>query len=337
MISPQANYSLRDLNTFGIDAKAHLFYKVDTVEELKIAITELKQSTLEILVLGGGSNILFTKDYAGGIIQPNILGVETIDFTDDFELIRVGAGVEWDSLVEFTVAKGLGGIENLSLIPGTVGASPIQNIGAYGVEVKDCIQNVEGIFIDSLSAFNFSASECQFGYRDSIFKNELKGKVVVTYVTFKLSKSPTLITHYGNLDSEINYLGGLSLQNVRQAVINIRNSKLPNPKDMGNAGSFFKNPMVDIQVVENLQKTFEKVPFYPVNDKQVKLPAGWLIEQSGWKGKRHGNVGVHKDQALVLVNLGGGNGEEVLELAQKVQSDVLSQFGVKLEMEVNVF
>jgi UDP-N-acetylmuramate dehydrogenase len=209
-----------------------------------------------------------------------------------------------------------------------VGASPIQNIGAYGVEVKDCIVEVEGVYVNSLKPFTKSNEECNFGYRDSIFKNDLKGKVVVCHVIFKLSKNPKLVTHYGNLDAEIERLGGVSLANIRQAVINVRNSKLPDPKVLGNAGSFFKNPMVDISVVEELQKEFEKVPYYPVSENYVK--------QCGWKGKQFGNVGVHKDQALVIVNYGGAMGKEVIELAHKVRHSVMERFNISLEMEVNV-
>jgi UDP-N-acetylmuramate dehydrogenase len=336
MLTINRDYSLKHLNTFGIDVKAKFFLEVSTVETLKEAIAEANKLTENILILGGGSNILFTTDFDGAIIHPAIEGIEKISETETHIVLKVGAGVDWDYFVNHTVTQGLGGIENLSLIPGSVGASPIQNIGAYGVEVKDTILKVEGIFIDSLKGFMFSNADCNFGYRDSVFKNDLKRKVIVTHVYFSLSKQPTLVTHYGNLDTEIEKFGERNLKNVRQAVINIRESKLPDPKVLGNAGSFFKNPIVEILLVEELQKNFEKVPFYPVNESFVKLPAGWLIEQSGWKGKRIGNVGVHKDQALVIVNYGGATGNEVVELAHMVRQAVMKQFNVSLEMEVNM-
>lgn len=336
MLTSHINYSLRNHNSFGVDVFANQYFEATTVEELIEALVMISEMELKPLVLGGGSNILFTNNFDGAVIHPAIDGIDLISEDDTNVIIRVGAGVEWDYLVDYAVGKGYGGLENLSLIPGNVGASPIQNIGAYGVEVKDSIVEVEGVNINSLKPFSMSNEECRFGYRDSVFKNQLKGKVVVTHVVFKLSKNPTLVTHYGNLDTELEKLGGISLLNIRQAVINVRNSKLPDPKLLGNAGSFFKNPMVDISVVEDLQKEFEKVPFYPVSESYVKLPAGWLIEQCGWKGKQIGNVGVHKDQALVIVNYGGANGKEVIDLAHKVRHSVMERFNISLEMEVNV-
>jgi UDP-N-acetylmuramate dehydrogenase len=336
MKAPRQNHPLKDYNTFGLNVTANQFYQVDTIEELSEAIKNIKSEKMQHLILGGGSNILFTSNYNGAIIHPSIDGVETIDDNEKYILLRVGAGVEWDSLVEQTVSMGLCGLENLSLIPGKVGAAPIQNIGAYGVEAKDSIEKVDGIFIDTLEHFSLNNAECKFGYRNSVFKNKLKGKVVVTHVTFRLSKECNLVTHYGNLEVEIDKLGSKTLQNVRQAVINIRNAKLPDPKEFGNAGSFFKNPVVDIALVEALQEKYTHVPFYPVNDNLVKLPAGWLIEKSGWKGKRVGNVGVHKDQALVIVNFGNATGQEIVELAHQVRQSIMEMFNVSLEMEVNV-
>jgi UDP-N-acetylmuramate dehydrogenase len=330
------NYSLKDLNTFGIDALASNYIEVESTDQLKEAILQAKNNQDNLLILGGGSNILFKSDFKGTVIHPKIELIEIVIEDEHSTVLKVGAGVEWDSLVDYTVKKGLYGLENLSLIPGSVGASPIQNIGAYGVEAKDSIEQVEGIYIDSLSPFTLSNSECKFGYRDSIFKNKRKGQVVITYVFFKLRKQKDLVTHYGNLDAELERLGGKTLENVRKAVIDIRNSKLPDPKILGNAGSFFKNPVVDISLVDDLQKKYDKVPFYPVNDDFVKLPAGWLIEKSGWKGKRIGNVGVHKDQALVIVNYGNATGSEVVELAHQVRQSVMELFNVSLEMEVNV-
>lgn len=336
MLTSLLNFSLKNHNTFGIDVSAAQYFEATSYDEVKEALEIIAEMEMKPLVLGGGSNMLFISSFEGAILHPAIKGIEIVSEDDSNVILRVGAGVEWDSLVDYTVGKGYGGLENLSLIPGNVGASPIQNIGAYGVEVKDCITQVEGLYISNQKAFSLSNEECEFGYRDSIFKNDLKGKTVVTHVLFKLSKAPQLITHYGNLETELENLGGVSLPNVRQAVINVRNSKLPDPKVLGNAGSFFKNPMVDISLVEDLQKEYDKVPYYPVNGDYVKLPAGWLIEQCGWKGKRIGNVGVHKDQALVIVNYGGAAGKEVIGLAQKVRESVMEKFKISLEMEVNV-
>lgn len=336
MLTTLKNISLKQFNTFNIDAKANIFYNATNINELKEAVRLIKENNLSLLILGGGSNILFKSDFEGAIVHPKIEGIDVLAQTDDCTSIKVGAGVEWDKLVEHTVNLGLGGLENLSLIPGSVGASPIQNIGAYGVEAKDSIEKVHGIYLDNLEAFEIDNSDCKFGYRDSIFKNELKGKVIITHVVYKLSKKPKLITHYGNLEDEMEKLGGVSLQNVRNAVINIRNTKLPDPKELGNAGSFFKNPIVEVTLVKQISEQFDNVPFYPVSDKLVKLPAGWLIDQCGWKGKRIGNVGVHKNQALVLINYGGATGKEVINLAQSIRQSVLERFNIPLEMEVNM-
>ena len=336
MITPHKNYNLKSYNTFGIDVVSKLFYDANSTDNLKEAIRQVKAENIKHLILGGGSNLLFTSNFDGAIIHPTLDDIEVVTSGDDYTDLKAGAGVNWDSFVEHTVSLGLCGIENLSLIPGTVGASPIQNIGAYGVEAKDTIERVDGIYIDTLEPFSLSKEECKFGYRDSIFKNKLKGKVVVTHVTFRLSKNCNLVTHYGNLEAEVEKIGERTVQNVRQAVINIREAKLPDPKELGNAGSFFKNPVVEITLVEELHKKYEQVPFYPINDKFVKLPAGWLIEKSGWKGKRIGNVGVHKNQALVIVNFGNASGQEVVELAHQVRQSVMEMFNVSLEMEVNV-
>lgn len=330
------NYCLKSLNTFGIDAKADHFIEAKSVADLKEAIKWIKDNQFQWFVLGGGSNVLFKGDYKGVVVKPAILGIDDVYEDEQYVSLKVGAGVDWDNLVEYAVNRGLGGIENLSLIPGSVGASPIQNIGAYGVEAKDTIERVEGIYIDTLKSFMLANDGCQFGYRDSIFKNELKGKVVVTHVIFRLSKTPKYAIHYGNLEEELKQFGQLNIANIRKAVIAIRNSKLPDPKELGNAGSFFKNPVVDITLVEDLQKKFDKVPYYPVSNELVKLPAGWLIEQCGWKGKRIGKVGVHKMQALVLVNYGGCSGDDVIYLAHSIRESVMEKFNVTLEMEVNI-
>ncbi|MDD2279429.1 MAG: UDP-N-acetylmuramate dehydrogenase [Bacteroidales bacterium] len=330
------NFCLKPLNTFGIDVKSEYYIEIQSIDDLREAIKWVKDNHFEWFVLGGGSNVLFKGDFKGVVIKPGIVGIDVVAEDEQSISIKVGAGVEWDNLVEYAVNSGLGGIENLSLIPGSVGASPIQNIGAYGVEAKDTIEYVEGVYIDTLKSFKITKDECKFDYRDSIFKNELKGKVIITHVVFRLSKTPKLIVHYGNLEEELKLLGGMNIANVRKAVSAIRNSKLPDPKEIGNAGSFFKNPVVDITLVEDLQEKFDKVPYYPVNENLVKLPAGWLIEQCGWKGKQVGRVGVHKMQALVLVNHGGCTGNEVIDLAHRIRESVMEKFNVALEMEVNV-
>lgn len=334
MLASHKNFSLKKYNTFGVDVTADDFFNVSTVDELKevLLVTKDKKS----LILGGGSNLLFTSNFNGAVIHPLIQGIEIVEEDNDSVLVKVGAGVEWDSLVEYTVSRNLGGLENLSLIPGSVGASPIQNIGAYGVEVKDHFERVEGILTSDLTTITLNKSECKFGYRDSVFKNKLKGKVVVTYVYYRLSKNHTLVTHYGNLDIELLKFGDKTIQNIRKAVIDIRNLKLPDPLKLPNAGSFFKNPIVSIDLIKGLQQKYEHVPFYPVSESEVKLPAGWLIEQGGWKGREIGNVGVHKNQALVLVNYANATGQEILALAHDIQRSIKETFNVSLEMEVNV-
>lgn len=334
MLTAHKNFSLKKYNTFGVDVSADEFFDATSVDELKEALLVAKDR--ELLILGGGSNLLFTSNFRGVVIHPNIQEIRIAEEDKDSVLLKVGAGVEWDSLVEYTVNHNLGGLQNLSLIPGSVGASPVQNIGAYGVEVKDCIEKVEGILISNLAAITLTNSECKFGYRDSIFKNRLKGKVVVTHVYYRLTKKHKLITHYGNLDVEVAKFGDRTIQNIRMAVIDIRNYKLPDPEELPNAGSFFKNPIVSTKLIEFLQQKFQQVPFYPVSGSEVKLPAGWLIEQAGWKGRKVGNVGVHKNQALVLVNYGNATGHEILSLAHDIQRSVKQAFGVELEMEVNL-
>lgn len=336
MMQIKKDYQLKSLNTFGIEAEAQYLAIANTIEKISFALNFASYNQVPILVLGGGSNTLFTKDFNGVVIQPIIPGIQVIEDMEDFMLIRVGAGVNWDDLVEWAVDKGVGGIENLSLIPGSVGATPIQNIGAYGIEVKDTIVKVEGMYLESKKTFELLNTECQFGYRDSIFKKELKGKVIITYVWFKLNKRYELITHYGNLEEEISQLGEKNLKTVREAVINIRRRKLPDPAVLGNAGSFFKNPVVSISKFNSIREKIGTVPSYPLSEEFIKIPAGWLIEQCGWKGKKIGNCGVHKDQALVIVNYGGASGTEVYNFARQIKESVSQQFDINLEMEVNI-
>ncbi|HOZ15770.1 MAG TPA: UDP-N-acetylmuramate dehydrogenase [Tenuifilaceae bacterium] len=330
------NISLKRHNTFGIDVSTNYYAKANTVEKVLYAINFASYNKVPIYILGGGSNILLTKDFDGVIINPAIQGITLMEDMPEDVVLRAGAGVNWDTFVDYCVERGLGGVENLSNIPGNVGAAPIQNIGAYGVEAKDTIVKIEGIQIDSRKVVELNNSECRFDYRDSVFKQELKGKFVVTYVWFKLSKNAVLQTNYGNLDDELSRLGERTLRTVRQAVINIRTAKLPDPNIIGNAGSFFKNPIVEISQFNAIKLKYPNVPSYPVSESFVKIPAGWLIEQCGWKGKQVGNCGVHANQALVIVNYGNSTGAEILNFAQSIQKSVEQTFSVKLEMEVNV-
>lgn len=329
------NISLKELNTFGIDVSAAFYAHANTIEKIIFAINFASYNQIPVLVQGGGSNTLFTGDYEGVVIHPAIKSVNIVDDLPDSAIVRAGAGVVWDEFVEYCVGKGLYGIENLSSIPGDVGAAPVQNIGAYGVELKDTIYKIDAIDSATRKPFEITPDECGFGYRDSIFKRE-KGKAIITYVWFKLSKTPQFTLNYGNLSEEVERLGGATLQNVRAAVTNIRAQKLPDPKELGNAGSFFKNPVVPMQTYQAIKQQNPDAPMFPVSDEQVKLPAGWLIEQCGWKGKRMGRCGVYDKQALVLVNHGEATGAEVIELAQSIQKSVRDRFGVEIEMEVNV-
>lgn len=327
------NISLKELTTFGIEAKARKFVQTTSNDEIA---EFLKGNKLPVYILGGGSNSIFTTDFDGVVLQPIEKCITVVGETSDSTLIKVSAGVDWDDFVKYTVEKGLGGLENLSLIPGNVGACPVQNIGAYGVEVKDTIIKVEGLYLHNQQPFSFSTEQCLFGYRDSIFKRDLRGKVVITHVTFELSKTPTLKTHYGNIEEELNSYPDKNIQSVRDAVIAIRERKLPSPKVFGNCGSFFKNPTVSQETFVALQKDFPSIPSYPAPYSMVKVPAAWLIESCGFKGIKKGNVGVHSQQALVLINLGNAQGNEVVELANEIIAAVYHRFAIELEKEVNI-
>ncbi|ASB50545.1 UDP-N-acetylmuramate dehydrogenase [Alkalitalea saponilacus] len=332
-----SNYSLKHLNTFGIDANADKYIFYTSEDELKSIIESDQVRDIPVLILGGGSNLLFVSDFNGVVLHSGIHGVEKVQDNDQEVTIRVGSGVVWDDLVRWSVDNGFYGLENLSIIPGNVGAAPVQNIGAYGVEVKDVIDKVEGLYLKDASHFVISRDECQFDYRQSIFKTSLKGEVVITYVYFRLKKQPGFILDYGSLIDEVNKLGEITLENVRQAVINIRQSKLPDPEEFGNAGSFFKNPVISFTQFLDLQNSFPGIPYFIMEENSlVKIPAGWLIEKCGWKGKSIGNAGVHHKQALVLVNLGNASGNEIIELAERIETDVFNAFSIKLEREVNV-
>ncbi len=339
MITHYTDYSIKNHHTFGMDVKAKHFIEYDSVKELLIVLSKLYNARDEAawLHIGSGSNLLFlTPKYEGTILHSNIKDCSIVEENESTVILRVGSGVVWDELVEYVVAQGWGGMENLSLIPGEVGASAVQNIGAYGVEVKDLIVSVDTIDVSSLTARTFSVDECKYAYRQSVFKNELKGKFVVTHVTYRLEKNPRFNLEYGNIRKEIDVIGkGTSLATIRQAIINIRNAKLPDPKVLGNAGSFFMNPIISREVFEKINKTYSQMPYYNVNDDFIKIPAGWMIEQCGWKGRSLGRVAVHDKQALVLVNLGGATGEEMVTLCNAVQEDVFQKFGITILPEVN--
>jgi UDP-N-acetylmuramate dehydrogenase len=330
MVHIKENFSLKQYNTFGIDVKARYFTRVESLEQLK-EVLEARRDCFPFYIMGGGSNILFTKDYNGIIIQPAIKGINVID--DDLEqsVIEVGAGEKWDDFVIWAVENNLGGIENLSIIPGSTGSSPIQNIGAYGAEVKDVIERVNYLDLETFELVSLANNECHFGYRSSIFKNQLKNRAVVTSVVFRLRHNPVFNISYGNLREVTEKMGDIKLETVRNAVIHIRMSKLPDPELLGNAGSFFKNPVVEASIALQLKDRHNSMPLFPVSDDLIKIPAGWLIEQCGWKGKRAGNAGVHEKQALVLVNYGNASGDEIRNLAWLIRDSVFSTFDILLE------
>lgn len=335
----QENFSLKPYNTFGVDAKARYFAEVHSTEELIEALNYSKTSTLPLLFLGGGSNMLLTKDFDGLAIQLNLKGIHE-DFINDNEvLVTAKAGENWHELVMFCLNKNYGGLENLSLIPGNVGTSPMQNIGAYGTEIKDTFVSCTVLNLENLQLETFNLEQCRFGYRDSVFKQEGKGKYVILEVTFKLTiKDHKIKTEYGAITSELENLGieNPTIQDVSNAVINIRKSKLPDPKEIGNAGSFFKNPTILLTQFEELQQKFENIPGY-ANGDFVKVPAGWLIEHCGWKGKQIGNVASHKLQALVIINATGeATGQEIYDFSTKIINSVKEKFGIELEREVNI-
>ncbi|MGQ1946491.1 UDP-N-acetylmuramate dehydrogenase [Geofilum sp. OHC36d9] len=333
----EKNYSLRQLNTFGLDVKTDFYVKYGSVEELKRFLRSQQKPDCEILVLGGGSNLLFAGDFKGLIIHSATKGVEVVSETDNEVIVRSAAGETWDDLVAWTVAKGFYGLENLSYIPGQVGASAVQNIGAYGVEVKDVFEKATGVWLQTGGDFEISKDEIGFDYRYSVFKGPLKGQVVLTDVYFRLNKNGSLNFEYGALSKAVESLGGATLETIRQAVIQIRKSKLPDPETVGNAGSFFKNPVVSGDVFNSLVALYPNIPYYRLPDhKLVKIPAGWLIEQCGWKGKSMGQAAVHQNQALVIINRGGAVGNDIIALAETIQNDVKSRFGIDLEMEVNI-
>ena len=331
------DYPLKKLNSFGIAVNSRFFVEVGSKEALKTMLNSKVAQENPLLILGGGSNILFTKDYPGMVILNQIKGIEIIEESEDNVLVSANCGEVWQDLVEFCIAHNFGGIENLSLIPGSVGAAPIQNIGAYGVELKEVLVSVGVIDLTSGEERIFSNAECKFGYRDSIFKNEFKDRYFIHQVKLRLAKKPELNTSYGALNSmlEAKRIENPTIKDISEAVIEIRRSKLPDPSLLGNAGSFFKNPVVDKIDYEGLKLAFPNIPGY-INGEQVKIPAAWLIEQCGWKGKRLGAIGVHEKQPLVLVNYGGGTGEQIKYLADDIKKSVARKFGLELEVEPRI-
>ncbi|AFL85251.1 UDP-N-acetylmuramate dehydrogenase [Belliella baltica DSM 15883] len=332
----QENISLKPFNTFGIDKKAKFFIQATTEKDILQALDKAKELNLPLIVLGGGSNILLTKDLEAVVLKIEIKGIQITKETDEEVFIEVGAGENWHEFVLYCIEKNLAGVENLSLIPGTVGASPMQNIGAYGIEIKEVFQSLKAIHRTTGKEEIFHWEDCQFGYRESIFKNDLKDQYIITRVEFRLKKKPVYHTEYGAIAQTLEEMKvtNLSIKSISDAVIKIRQSKLPDPKVIGNAGSFFKNPTVEPQMFEKIKSENPTVPGFP-NDEGIKIPAAWLIEQAGWKGKTFGNIGVHKLQPLVLVNYGNGDGQEIAELSRKIQASIEEKFGISLLTEVN--
>lgn len=329
--------SLKQYNTFGIAAKAKFFAEISSLADAREICANKQFSKTDKLILGGGSNILFTKDFDGVVIKNNFKGIEVDSDTDEHVFVKAGAGENWHNFVLHCIANNYAGVENLSLIPGNVGASPMQNIGAYGVEIKDVFHELEAFEITTGELLKFSAADCNFGYRESVFKNKYRNQFIITSVTFRLNKTPKFNISYGAIEQELEKMGvkELSIAAISKAVCNIRSSKLPDPKQIGNAGSFFKNPVVPQQLYEIIKKEFPNVVAYP-SGSEVKLAAGWLIEQCGWKGYRKDDFGVHINQALVLVNYGNAKGNEIYNLSQEVMDSVQKKFGVILEREVNI-
>lgn len=340
----QENISLKPYNSFGIDARAKYFTSFSSVEQLRDIINSpyaglaSNNDSQNPLVLGGGSNMLLTKDFDGLVMKNEVKGIHILKQDEDFIYVKAGAGENWHSFVMYCVENNYAGVENLSLIPGNVGASPMQNIGAYGVEIKDVFYELEAFHLEERTVRKFSLEECRFGYRESIFKGKYRNQFVILSVTYRLNKNPVFNTSYGAISQELEKMKvkDLSIKAISRAVINIRSSKLPDPKETGNAGSFFKNPQVSIQQFEELQKKYPSIIGFPFGEEQKKLAAGWLIEQCGWKGYRNGDAGCYPKQALVLVNYGNAKGSEILKLSEDIIRSVQEKFGVTLEREVNI-
>ena len=332
------NISLKNYNTFGIDVSVKLFGQFTNVEELQNIITDQKYIQEKLLILGGGSNILFTKNLDGLALHNQITGIEAVEEDDNSVVLAGGSGIVWHDFVLNAINLNLGGIENMSLIPGSLGASPMQNIGAYGVEVKNSFEWLEAYHIESGEIHRFNNAACEFGYRESIFKRKNKGQYVITKVAFRLTKQHQLNTSYGVIEQELETLNITepTIKDVSNAVIKIRESKLPDPIKIGNSGSFFKNPVIDNALFEGIKAKFPKIVSYPAGNGKMKIAAGWLIDQAGWKGKTIGSYGVHKNQALVLVNYGGSSGSDIYKLSEEIIQSIKEVYGINLEREVNI-
>ena len=333
------NVSLKPYNTFGVDENTDFLAIIDSTDDLDEIFLSDRFRSQHKMVLGSGSNILFTRGFTGVVAKNEIKGIQIFREDEVNVFVSIGAGENWHQFVLWSVEKGFGGIENLSLIPGTVGAAPIQNIGAYGVEFKEVFHSLEAYDVKSGKLITFYKKDCKFEYRNSVFKGELKDKFVITKVNLRLKKHPEFTLSYGDIKVTLTQMGVLepTLKNVSQAVINIRQSKLPDPLDIGNAGSFFKNPIIEKLHFEALEAQFPDVKSHPVDDDNIKIPAGWLIEKAGWKGYKGGEFGVHDKQALVLINFGSARGRDIFKLSNQIQKSVQQQFGIELEREVNVF
>lgn len=334
MIREFHQISLRGRNSFGVDQRAAHLVEFETAEDLRTFFAAGIPGRWT--VLAGGNNILFTEDYDGVLLTPAARQIALVSDDGDEVRLRVDAGVEWDDLVEWAVQRGLWGIENLSLIPGKAGAAPVQNIGAYGCEAKDAIRRVEMYCVKTGNLLTLDAAHCGFGYRESVFKHDLKGRVIITAIEIRLSHTPRPKLGYGDVEREVEARGGATLRNIREAICSIRRAKLPDPAVLGNAGSFFKNPVVGAAAAERLLAEYPDMPHYPAPEGRVKLAAGWLIDRAGMKGHRAGNVGVHERQALVIVNHGGATGGEVIAFARTVQARVREKFGIEIDTEVNI-
>ena len=332
------NFSLKLLNTFGIDVKAKYFVELNSDEEILSFLSSRFLKNKQFLILGGGSNILFTNDFDGVVVKINSKGINIIKENEDFIYVDAKAGEVWQDFVDYCLENNYAGLENLSLIPGSVGAAPIQNIGAYGVELKDVFYQLTAINIQTGEIKKFNKEDCNFGYRSSIFKNKLKNKYIIKSVVFKLSKKPVFNTKYGAIEDELKNMGigKLNIQVISEAVSRIRKRKLPDIEEIGCAGSFFKNPVVSAEEFKNLKKDFIDIIAFQQPDETYKISAGWLIEQCGWKSKKIGNAGVYKNQALVLVNYGNSTGKEILELSCKIENSVFEKFNIRLNKEVNI-
>ena len=334
----QKNISLKKYNTFRIEVKAKEFVKINSDEEIQSLISSGILKNKKFFILGDGSNILFTKNFDGIIVKINTKGKRVIKENSEHIFVKVSAGEDWQNFVDYCIENNFAGVENLSLIPGTVGAAPVQNIGAYGAELKDVFYELQAIEIESGKIIKFTKSNCEFSYRNSIFKNRLRNKYVIISVVFKLHKHPKIKLEYGNIKQELEKSGIINpdIKEISNAICNIRRNKLPDVEKIGSAGSFFKNPVVDEEFFIKLKNKFPEIPAYKLHDSKYKLAAGWLIEKSGLKGKTFGNAGIYKDQALVIVNHGGASSDEIIYVMEKIQKIVFENFRVKLQTEVNI-